>query len=44
MVAVGSYTSAIVMHNASPAWYSLGLIAIAVPCSLLGERLHRRSR
>ncbi len=44
LVAAGTSISAIVMHAERPIWYLLGLIAIAVPCSLLGERLQRRSR
>jgi len=44
LLAVGSYTSAIVMHDDSPVWYRLGLIGIAVPCSLLGEWLYQRWR
>lgn len=44
LVAAGTFTSAIALHADSPVWYRLGLIAIAVPTSLLGERLQRRSR
>jgi hypothetical protein len=36
-----SSAGAIAMWDAGPAWYSLGIIAIAVPCSLLGERMNR---
>lgn len=44
LVAVGTFFSAISLHADSPVWYRLGLIAIALPCSLLGERLRRLSR
>lgn len=44
LVAVGTFSSAISLHADSPVWYRLGLIAIAVPCSLFGERLRRLSR
>jgi hypothetical protein len=36
-----SSAGAIAMWDAGPAWYSLGLIAIAIPCSLFGERVNR---
>jgi hypothetical protein len=38
-----SSAGAIAMWDAGPAWYPLSLIVIAVPCSLLGARLHGRS-
>jgi hypothetical protein len=38
-----SSAGAIAMWDVGPAWYPLSLVAIAVPCSLLGARLHRRS-
>ncbi len=32
----------IAMWGVGPAWYPLALIAIAIPCTLAGARLHRR--
>ena len=40
-VAISS-AGAAVMWNAGPAWYSLGVIAVALPCAWLGGRLRAR--
>jgi len=37
-----SSAGTIAMWGAGPAWYPLALIAVAIPCSLLGARLHGR--
>lgn len=39
-----SITGAIVMWDAGPAWYSLAIIAIALPCSWAGGILYERSQ
>ncbi|TGL76782.1 hypothetical protein [Leptospira yasudae] len=38
-----SITGAIVMWDAGPAWYSLGIIAIALPCSWAGAKIFERT-
>ncbi|RHX77959.1 hypothetical protein DLM76_08740 [Leptospira yasudae] len=38
-----SVTGAIVMWDAGPAWYSLGIIAIALPCSWAGAKIFERT-
>ncbi len=35
-----SVIGAVVMWDAGPAWYSLGVAAIALPCAWMGGRLH----
>lgn len=38
-----STVGAIVMWDAGPAWYSLAIIAISMPCAWAGSRLHTMS-
>jgi hypothetical protein len=37
-----SVVGAVVMWDAGPAWYSLGIAASAIPCAWLGGGLYRR--
>lgn len=41
---VFSIAGAVVMWDAGPAWYSLAVIAMALPCAWAGGRLHETSR
>jgi CHASE2 domain-containing sensor protein len=42
-VVIGS-VGAVVMWDAGPAWYSLGVIAVTLPCARAGAWLHERRR